>query len=74
MAYLRVKNIMLGYTLPSQITSKIGIEKARINVNVQNPFTLSKQSWVDPESTNMGNTMGGRGGAEHLCCVIIMLL
>jgi TonB-linked SusC/RagA family outer membrane protein len=63
MAYLRVKNIMLGYTLPSQITSKIGIEKARINVNVQNPFTLSKQSWVDPESTNMGNTMGGRGGA-----------
>jgi len=62
MGYLRVKNIRLGYTIPKKITSKAGIDKARISANVQNPFTFSKNSWVDPEATNFGNTMGGRGG------------
>jgi TonB-linked SusC/RagA family outer membrane protein len=62
MAYLRVKNIRIGYTIPHKIFARAGIEKAHISFNAQNPFTLSKNSWVDPESTNFGNNMGGRGG------------
>ncbi|MDR0750289.1 MAG: TonB-dependent receptor [Tannerellaceae bacterium] len=62
MAYLRVKNIRLGYTLPKKIFAKAGIGKAHISANVQNPFTFSKNSWADPESTNFGNNMGGRSG------------
>ena len=62
MAYLRVKNISLGYTIPKQVFAKAGIAKARISANVQNAFTLSKNSWVNPETTNFGNTMGGRSG------------
>ena len=63
MAYLRVKEIRLGYTLPKQISAKAGIGRARISVNVSNPFTLSKQSWIDPEGTNLDSTLGGRDGA-----------
>ena len=62
MGYLRVKNIRLGYTIPKQVFAKAGIAKARISANVQNAFTFSKNSWVNPETTNFGNTMGGRGG------------
>jgi len=62
MGYLRVKNIRLGYAPPKKIYEKLGVQRARISVNVQNPFTFSKQSWVDPESTNTGSNMGGRDG------------
>ena len=60
-AYLRVKNIRLGYTLPKGITSKIGIEKLRLNVNAQNPLTLSKIHYRS-ESSEFGNNKGGIGG------------
>ena len=61
-AYLRVKNIQLGYTLPKQLTSRTGIQKLRATLNAQNLLTLSKNSFIDPESSEFGNNMGGIGG------------
>lgn len=61
-SYLRLKNIQLGYTLPSQISSKIGVQKFRLSVNAQNLFTLSNVSFIDPESSEFGNNLGGVGG------------
>jgi TonB-linked SusC/RagA family outer membrane protein len=61
-AYLRVKDIKLGYTLPKQLTSVIGVQKVRVSVNAQNPLTLSKNVFIDPESSEFGNNMGGIGG------------
>ncbi|HLN73652.1 MAG TPA: hypothetical protein VK205_10175, partial [Prolixibacteraceae bacterium] len=61
-SYLRLKNIQLGYTLPQQLTSKIGVQKCRLSVNAQNLFTLSNVSFIDPESSEFGNNMGGVGG------------
>ncbi|WP_418892616.1 TonB-dependent receptor [Limibacterium fermenti] len=61
-AYLRVKNIQLGYTLPKHVTKRFGVEKLRLNVNAQNPLTFSKNSFIDPESSEFGNNMGGIGG------------
>ena len=61
-AYLRLKNIQLGYTLPNQLTSKIGVQKCRLSVNAQNLFTLSNVSFIDPESSEFGNNMGGVAG------------
>ena len=61
-SYLRLKNIQIGYTLPKQLTSKIGIQKLRINLNAQNLFTLTKNAFIDPESTEFGSNMGGLGG------------
>ncbi|MEN7547650.1 TonB-dependent receptor [Rapidithrix thailandica] len=50
-AYLRMKNITLGYTLPSQLMSKIGIERLRVYVSAENVFEISSlKAKLDPES------------------------
>jgi TonB-dependent starch-binding outer membrane protein SusC len=48
-SYFRLKNLQLGYTLPSSITSKAGISNLRIYVSADNLFTLTKYSGYDPE-------------------------
>lgn len=61
-AYMRVKDVKLGYTLPKAITTKFGVQRLRVSVNAQNPLTFSKNSFIDPESSEFGNNMGGIGG------------
>ncbi len=50
--YLRIKNIELGYNLPSEVGSKIGLSKFRVYVNALNLITFDKIKVWDPESTN----------------------
>jgi TonB-linked SusC/RagA family outer membrane protein len=50
--YLRLKNIELGYNLPSEFGSKLGLSKFRLYVNALNLFTIDKIKVWDPESTN----------------------
>jgi hypothetical protein len=49
--YLRLKNIELGYTLPTSWTSKIKASKVRIYANCSNVFSIDnvKQFGIDPE-------------------------
>jgi hypothetical protein len=48
-SYFRVRNITLGYTLPNQLTSKIGIASFRIFISGQNLFTVSNlPKGIDP--------------------------
>ena len=61
-AYLRLKNIEIGYTLPKRLTVQWGIQKLRISLNAQNLLTLSHNSFIDPESSEFSNNMGGRDG------------
>lgn len=63
-AYLRVKNITLGYTLPQAITERLGMQRLRVNVNTQNPLTLTRNSFIDPETSEFGGNMGGIGGVN----------
>ncbi len=63
-AYLRIKNIQLGYTLPNSLTNKFGVEKLRLSVSSQNPLTLTKNSFVDPETSEFGGNMGGIAGVN----------
>lgn len=51
--YLRVKNIALGYTLPSSVF-KYG--KLRVYVALQNIFTFTKYSGYDPEVSSSDNS------------------
>ena len=48
-SYLRLKNITLGYTLPRNLTSKIGISRLRIYGRAENLFTWTKYWGYDPE-------------------------
>ena len=54
-SFIRLKNVTLGYTLPSDISSKIGVDKLKLFVNAQNLITITDYSWFDPEATNTGN-------------------
>jgi len=50
-AYMRVKNVVIGYTMPAKILSKAGINKFRLYVNAQNLFTVSNAyPGYDPEN------------------------
>lgn len=56
-AYIRLKNIQLGYTLPKRWTDKAGMSSVRIYTSGENLFTLTKMTKVfDPE------TIGGDWG------------
>ena len=60
-AYLRLKNITLGYTLPQVLTGKLGIQKLRVYLTGQNLLTFSHNSFIDPESSEFNNQMVNSG-------------
>jgi len=51
MAYLRLKNITVGYTLPSNLTKKVMISKVRVYAALENFFTFDHLGTlpIDPE-------------------------
>ncbi len=52
MAYLRLKNITIGYTLPAQLTQKVKISKVRVYGSIYNAFDIidhTKKYGIDPE-------------------------
>lgn len=51
-SFVRVRNITLGYTLDGRILGKVlsaRVENIRIYVDVQNPFTFTRFTGIDPE-------------------------
>lgn len=60
LAYLRLKNITLGYTLPASITKQIHLQRLRIYGSAQNIATISNVGVpLDPEiTTGEGNIFG----------------
>jgi len=52
-SYVRLKQFMLGYTLPKALTTSIGIENLRVYLSGNNLLTLTKYRGMDPE---IGNT------------------
>ena len=54
-AYLRCKNIQLGYTIPSDITKKFFVESLKVYASIDNLFTITKFPGLDPEvGANVG--------------------
>jgi TonB-linked SusC/RagA family outer membrane protein len=47
--FVRLKNVELGYTLPQNLTKKVGLQSTRFFVTGTNLFTLSSFDRVDPE-------------------------
>lgn len=48
-SFLRCNDITIGYTLPKNLTKKIGISKARFYVSASNLFIITGYSGYDPE-------------------------
>ena len=52
MAYLRCKNITLGYTLPQDIVKKVMLQSFRVYVSAENLFEFENLHLpIDPETT-----------------------
>lgn len=54
--YARLKNVSLGYTLPSDYFEKIGLKKFRIYIQAENLLTFYKHKGMDPEQSLDGTT------------------
>jgi TonB-linked SusC/RagA family outer membrane protein len=50
-AYLRLKTVSLGYTVPARISSKLKMKNVRLYVTGQNMLTFSPIKFTDPETT-----------------------
>ncbi len=56
-SFMRIKNIQLGYSLPTILLNKLNVSKIRVYAAVQHLFTFTKYSGLDPE-------IGSRGTLE----------
>jgi len=66
MAYLRLKTLTLGYTMPTQLTEKIRISKFRIYVEGMNLLTFwANQIPIDPEITSSASSAGAYYGITY---------
>jgi hypothetical protein len=54
-SYLRIKNVTLGYTLPSAVSTKLRLSSLRVYASTQNLFTFTRYTGLDPEVNYSGN-------------------
>ena len=60
-SYLRAKTVQLGYTIPNNVLTRLGMSKVRIYVQGQNLFTLTKYTGPDPDLLDVGRGDIGLG-------------
>lgn len=60
-SYVRLKNVVLGYTLPSRMSGAIGFNSLRVYAQGQNLVTWTDYSGFDPEVNFSGNDPVTRG-------------
>ena len=48
-SYIRLRNVQIGYTLPTNLSNRLSITKLRLFVSAQNLFTITKYTGLDPE-------------------------
>ncbi len=67
-SYFRIKQIQLGYTLPKNIVSRIGMSQLRIYASLDDFFTFTSYPGMDPEvGNNTTDRMALDTGAYPLC-------
>ncbi len=61
LAYLRLKNLSVGYNIPSPVLAKTGISEARICLSGENLLTWSAVhgKYIDPEQISAGSDHNG---------------
>jgi len=50
-SFIRGRNLLLGYSFPSELASKLKMSKLRVYLSAQNFFLISKYPHGDPEQT-----------------------
>ena len=62
-SFLRLQNIVLGYTLPKKMLEKSKIKNLRVYLSAQNLLTFAKYTGFDPE---VGQQYSGSGGTRDI--------
>lgn len=57
-SFLRLQSLTIGYTLPSVLTKKVGIERLRVYVTGSNLFCITNYSGYDPEVSSYARNSG----------------
>lgn len=57
-SFVRVRNLTLGYNLPSNLTRQLGVNFARVYLSADNLYTITEWSGMDPEAA-MDQNYGG---------------
>ena len=60
-SYLRLNTVVVGYTLPSQLSHKVGMSSLRVYGTIYNAFVLTNYPGLDPDV----NTNTHQGGAIY---------
>lgn len=58
-AYLKLRNLQVGYNLPKSLCERLKMDKLRLYVSGQNLLTLTNYSGIDPEVAGMINSDTG---------------
>ena len=61
-SYVRLKNLSVGYTFPTELVERIGMDNLRLSVSGQNLLTWTNYSGLDPEVSYFGS--GGESTGE----------
>jgi TonB-linked SusC/RagA family outer membrane protein len=62
-SYVRIKNIQLGYSIPTLVLKSINLKAVRIYIAADNLLTLTKYTGLDPE-VGLSNREYGHGPLE----------
>jgi len=57
-SFLRMKNLLIGYTFPKSMLKKLTISNLRLYAQVENLITFTKYRGLDPEFTNSDVSAG----------------
>jgi len=55
-SFVRLRDITLGYNLPTSLVSKLKLSNARLYATASNLFVITKYSGPDPEANNSGES------------------
>lgn len=56
-SFVRIQNVQLGYTLSQEAVNRVGIDKLRFYISVNNVYTFTKYTGYDP-SASSGSPIG----------------
>ena len=54
-SFVRLDNITLGYTIPKELTSKIGVQRIHLTAGINNVCTIDSWEYGDPETGGFAN-------------------
>lgn len=64
-SYVRIKNLMVGYIVPSQVCDALSITGLRVALTAQNLHTFTSYPWFNPQANYFGGAAGRAFGVDY---------